>query len=362
MVAFKYPPEQVTTVLREVVVQVGRTGVLTPAAVLDPVEVGGTTVSRATLHNFEEIGRLGVRIGDHVFLERAGDVIPKIVSVVPGRRTGGEREIPVPALCPACGSRVVRDEEGVALRCPDVRCPAQVKERIRHFASRDAMDIAGLGERWVSVLVDRGLVGDYADVYGLTFEQLTGLERVGEKSARNLLAAIAAAKDRPLARLINALGIRQIGETSAAALAGRFETLDELAAADEGTLAKGHDVGEVTAAAIRAFFENPENRAVIEKLRGHGVRFRRAAGERPAPGGLSGKSFVVTGRLAGMTRQEAEGRIRALGGKIVGSVSRHTDGLICGADPGSKLARARELGVRVLSEEEFAAMLAGGGA
>jgi len=358
MVAFKFPPEQVTTVVKDVVVQVGRTGVLTPTAILEPVRVAGTTVSRATLHNFDEIGRLDVRIGDRVFLEKAGEVIPKIVSVVKEVRTGSERKIETPERCPVCGSRVEREEGEVALRCPNVRCPAQTKERIVHFASRDAMDIEGLGEKTVGMLVDRGLLADYADIYGLALPQLVTLDRMGEKSARNLLFAIASARKRPLSRLIYALGIRQVGETAARALAARFETLDEVIAADEETLASVPDIGPFTASAIRSFFATPENALVIRKLRERGVSFRRLPAEAPAQGPLAGKVVVVTGRLMRMSRREIVERIRALGGRSADSVSRRTDFLICGEDPGSKLEQARTLGVRILTEEEFERMVA----
>jgi len=357
-VAYKFPAQQVETILKEVIVQVGRTGTLTPVAVLEPVEVSGSTVSRATLHNFDEIARLGVKTGDRVFIEKGGEVIPKIVKPVPEKRTGDEKDIPLPSECPVCHSRVVKDEEGVAIRCPNVRCPAQVKERIIHFASRDAMDIEGLGEKWADVFVEKGLLSDYGDIYEkLSYEKLLDMERMAEKSAGNLMEAINRSKDRPFASLIFALGIKHIGINASEIIAERFNSLDELAGADAETLSEIPEIGPVMAQSIVDFFANAENASVIAKLKKAGVKTERTEKAAERSNKLAGMTFVITGTLAGYTRESATSMIKNAGGKVTGSVSSATDYLVCGGDPGSKLEKAKELNIKIINEKEFNSLL-----
>lgn len=354
--AFKFQPSQENTRVLKIEVQVGRTGTLTPVAHLEPVQVGGVEVSRATLHNQDEIERKDIRIGDTVIVQRAGDVIPEVVKVVASLRTGQERPFQMPDHCPVCRSPVVRLPGEAAHRCNNPNCPAQIKESIRHFASKGAMDIDGLGEKLVNQLVDKGLIRDYGDLYALTREILVPLERLAEKSADNLLAALEKSKRTSLARFLFALGIRFVGEHVAAVLAGHFGTLEALAAASEEDLLAVKEVGPQVAGSVRSFFANPENRRVIEKFRNSGVHWREGKSAPRTPK-FSGKTFVLTGRLARFSREEAKEKILALGGKVAGAVSARTDFLVAGEDPGSKLDRARELGVKVIGEEEFAMML-----
>ncbi len=358
-IAHKFPAEEAMTLLKAVEFQVGRTGALTPVARLVPVFVGGATVSNATLHNMDEVERKDVRVGDTVIVRRAGDVIPEVASVVPSKRPKNARRVKMPTKCPVCGSDVVRAEGEAVARCTGgLYCPAQRKELIRHFASRRALDIEGLGEKLVDQLVDAGLVRTPANIFSLGVPQLAELERMGEKSAANLVQAIERARHTTLARFLYALGIREVGETTAEALARHFGTLNALMAADEAALLQVPDVGPVVAAAIAAFFHEAHNREVITALRKAGVRW---AESKPAahtgPGPLSGKSFVMTGTLTGMTRDEAKARIQALGGKVSGSVSKKTDYLVVGAEPGSKLAEARKLGTAVLNEPALQRLL-----
>lgn len=354
-VAHKFPAHEENTVVREVEFQVGRTGALTPVARLEPVFVGGVTVSNATLHNMDEVERKDVRIGDTVVIRRAGDVIPEIVKVIAERRPDSARKVELPAKCPVCGSEVEREEGEAVARCTGgLFCPAQRKESLRHFASRRALDIEGLGSKIIDQLVDAGMVGSPADLYALTLEQLAGLERMAEKSAQNLLDALAKSKSTTLSRFLYGLGIRDVGESTAAALAGYFGTLDALLAADEAAIQEVPDVGPVVAAHVHHFFQQPQNLAVIEGLRQGGVHWpaqqRRAAA---SEGALNGKTFVLTGSLDSMSRDEAADRITALGGKVSGSVSKKTAYVVAGAEPGSKLAKANELGVTVLDEAGF---------
>jgi len=357
-VAYKFAPRQATTVVRDIEVQVGRTGALTPVARLVPVQVSGVEISNATLHNQDEIEKLGLLIGDTVLLQRAGDVIPQVVSVLKEKRTGKERKFTMPDRCPVCGSKAERPEGEVVARCVNFACPAQVKGRIEHFASRGAMDIEGLGEKLVGQLVEKALVRSPADLYFLTQDQLVALERMGEKSARNLLDAIEASKDRPLARCVFALGIRHVGEHVADVLAREFGTLDALLAADEARLGTTYEIGPTLAHAIREFFDSRENVAAIERLRAGGVKFpsvekRAVAADSP----FAGKTFVFTGALQRFTREEAEARVKERGGKAASSVSKRTDYVVAGEAAGSKLAKARELGVKVITEEELQRML-----
>ncbi|HMM46524.1 MAG TPA: NAD-dependent DNA ligase LigA [Thiobacillaceae bacterium] len=361
-VAHKFPAQEELTVVEAIEVQVGRTGTLTPVARLAPVFVGGVTVTNATLHNQDEVDRKDVRVGDTVIVRRAGDVIPEVVAVVAERR-------PQPApprfdillshpVCPECGSHVVRLEGEAAVRCTGgLYCPAQRKQALLHFASRRAMDIDGLGERLVDQLVDRGLVHTPADVYGLDAGTLAELDRMAEKSAANLLAAIEASKDTTLARFVFALGIRNVGETTAKDLARHFGSLDRLIAAREAELLTVRDVGPVVAQSIVQFFAEPHNQEVIGKLRAAGVHWPETAGMESIAGPLAGKTFVLTGTLPALTRDAAKERIEAAGGKVAGSVSKKTDYVVAGAEPGSKLARAEALGVPVLDEAALLALL-----
>ena len=354
-IAVKFASRQETTQIKDIVVQVGRTGVLTPVAVLSPVRVGGVEVRRATLHNLDEIERKDVRIGDTVLVGRAGDVIPEVVQVITDKRTGDERQFVMPERCPECGSEVEREEGGVAFRCLGLACPAQVKERIRHFAGRGGMDIAGLGDKLVHQLVERQMIRDVADLYGLDLPTLAGLERMGEKSAANLLAAIAASKAAPLERFLFALGIRHVGETVARDLAASFGALAPIMAATEEALLAVDGVGPEVAHAVQSFFADPANRQAIERLLAAGVAPQGPA--RADSAALAGKSFVFTGTLGKMSRHEAEEVVRAHGGKVGSTVSKATHFLVAGENPGSKAERARAVGVPILTEDEFLAML-----
>ncbi len=357
VVARKFPAQEEMTRVRDIEVQVGRTGALTPVARLEPVFVGGVTVTNATLHNEDEIRRKDVRIGDTVIVRRAGDVIPEIVAVVLERRPRNARRFVMPRKCPVCGSDVERVEGEVVARCTGgLYCPAQRKERIKHFASRRAMDIEGLGDKLVEQLVERGLVQDIADIYRLDPATLAGLERMGEKSAANLVAAIERSKSTTLARFLYALGIREVGEATARSLARHFGDLEPLMKADREALETIPDIGPVVAEHIVNFFRQPHNREVIEKMRRAGVHWPRSRPEDGA-GALAGKRFVLTGTLEHMTRDQAKERLEALGARVSGSVSGRTDYLVVGANPGSKLARARALGVRILDEDAFLKLL-----
>lgn len=358
-IAHKFPAEEAMTVLRAVEFQVGRTGALTPVARLEPVFVGGATVSNVTLHNMDEINRKDIRVGDTVIVRRAGDVIPEVVSVVLARRPKNARRIRLPRTCPVCGSEALRLEGEAVARCSGgLYCAAQRKELIRHFASRRALDIEGLGEKLVEQLVDAGLVHTPADIFGLTIPQLTDLDRMGKKSAENLIQVIEHARHTTLARFLYALGIREVGETTAQVLARHFGTLEALMKADATALVQVPDVGPVVAASIAAFFHEPHNRQVVGALRKAGVRWPEHIGTPlTEPGPLSGKTFVLTGTLASMTRDDAKAGIQALGGKVSGSVSGKTDYLVVGAEPGSKLAEARKLGIGLMDEAAFKRLL-----
>ncbi|MFN8625479.1 MAG: NAD-dependent DNA ligase LigA [Candidatus Binatia bacterium] len=346
-VAYKFKAQQGTTVVRDIVPSVGRTGVITPTAQLEPVPVGGVTISSASLHNMDEIERKDVRIGDTVLIERAGDVIPYIVKVVLDKRSGRERKFHMPKTCPACGSDVVREADAAAFRCIGMSCPAQLREHIRHFGSKHGLDIDGLGEKLVAQLVDKGWVTNVADLYDLTKEQLVELERFGDKSAQNLCDAIAGSKRATLARLLYGLGIPQVGEHMATVLADHFGSVEALQHASEGELLAVREVGPETAAAIRAFFHSPQNRSVLDRLARAGLR--PTAERRRYAGTLAGKTFVLTGVLSA-PRDEVAQTIQAHGGRVSGSVSKKTDYVVVGVDPGSKFDKARELGVLAIDE------------
>jgi DNA ligase (NAD+) len=356
-IAYKYEPERALTRLRDITVQVGRTGVLTPVAELDPVFVSGSTVSRATLHNEEEVHRKDIRIGDHVLIEKAGEVIPAVVEVAKEQRDGSEQIFTMPTACPSCGGSVLREEGQVALRCTNPSCGAQLRRRLEHYAARGAMDIEGLGESMVEQLVDAGLVQDLPQIYDLTREPLLELERMGEKSAANLLAGIAASKERPLWRLLFGLGIIHVGATAARKLADRFRTLDALAAATEEDLKSTEDVGDIMATSIRQWFENPKVQELLEKLRSAGLNFgERDEHATTGEGPLKGTTWVLTGTLS-TPRDEVAEMIRRAGGTVSSSVSKKTTYLLAGEEAGSKLDKARKFGVKILSEEEFRGMV-----
>jgi DNA ligase (NAD+) len=352
-IAHKFPAQEELTVVRGVEFQVGRTGALTPVARLEPVFVGGVTVSNATLHNMDEVERKDVRIGDTVIVRRAGDVIPEIVGVVLDRRPEDARVVELPAKCPICGSDVERGEDEAIARCiGGLVCPAQRKEAIRHFASRRALNIEGFGEKLVDQLVDKNLVETPADLYRLTVEQLAELERLGEKSAQKLASAVEKSKETTYARFLYGLGIGNVGEATASALANEFGTLEELLAADDERLQQVPDIGPVVAKAIRAFLHEPHNVEVIQALLAAGIRWPKVPPKsRDLP--LRGKTFVITGSLQTMTRDEAKARLQALGAKVSGSVSKKTTALIVGTDPGSKLQNAQTLNVEIWSEDQF---------
>ena len=349
-IAFKYPARQETTVVNDIIVQVGRTGTLTPVAVLEPVQVGGVTVSRSTLHNMDEIERLGLQIGDTVLLERAGEVIPHVLKVV--KEGKNRRPFRMPTKCPECGSAIHKAEGEVAYRCVNAACPAKRKESLLHFAGRHAMDIDGLGEKIVDQLVDKGLVKDVADLYSLKLDQVADLERMAEKSAQNLLDEIAASKKQPLSRLIYALGMRFVGERTGQLLAENFGSLEELEEAKPEDLEKVTEVGPKVSESIVEFFSEPANRKLIKKLHAAGVRPTAEKREIKSQK-LAGKSFVFTGALERRSREEAGELVQQHGGKLSGSVSKKTDYVVVGADPGSKYDKAKELGVTVLTESEF---------
>ncbi len=356
-IAYKYESERVETHLIDIVVQVGRTGTLTPVAHLEPVFVSGSTVARATLHNEEEIKRKDIRIGDIVVIEKAGEVIPAVVEVKTSARTGKEKKFRMPNKCPVCGGKIVQDEGQVALRCVNAQCPAQLKRRIEHFASRGAMDIEGLGEMMVEQLVEKQLVQDVSDIYELTKEKMSILQRMGEKSIANLLGAIEGSKTRPLWRLIFALGILHVGVSSARSLADHFGSLDELMNASVDELQRIPDVGEVVAQSIHDYFQEPRNRKVIAHLEKLGVRPTVEPKKKTRDSAIAGSTFVITGTLS-QPRDEIAETIIARGGKVSGSVSKKTNYVLAGEDAGSKLEKAKQLGVRVIDESEFRKLLA----
>ncbi|MGI6036782.1 MAG: NAD-dependent DNA ligase LigA [Limnochordia bacterium] len=356
-IAYKFPPQEATTKVLDIIVQVGRTGALTPLAILEPVEVDGSTVSRASLHNEDIVAQKDVRIGDTVVIHKAGDIIPEIVKVLPNERTGQERPFQMPAHCPACGGRVFRLPEEVVRRCVNTACPAQVLERLIHFASREAMDIEGLGPAVISQLIDKGYVSDPGDLYTVTEEQLLTLNRVGPKSAAKLLGAIAASKDRPGHRLLYALGIRHVGSEVARELMTHFPDVPTLLAASAEELVQVPSIGDKIAASIKDFAAEEHNMELVDRLARLGLNLRGEEQVGRTEGSLQGKTFVLTGTLEGMSRREATEAINARGGKVTGSVSRKTDYVVVGDDPGSKLTKAQELGITIIDEGAFLELL-----
>jgi DNA ligase (NAD+) len=356
-IAYKYEAQQETTQILDIQAQVGRTGTITPVAIMQPVMVGGVTVSRATLHNEDEIERLGVMIGDTVVIQRAGDVIPEVVKVIESKRPKDAKKFKFPQKCPVCGGEVVRLEGEVAYRCQNVNCPAQLKEGIRHFASKLAMNIDGLGEKLIEQLVDKGLVKSFADLYFLNKDKLAELERMAEKSAQNIIDAIANSRDVSFDRFIYALGMRHVGEHMARVLAKEFGSLQNLIKADAERLQQIHEVGPQVAESVTRFFKEKKNLAAIERLKKGGVKIREVAKPRVADKKFAGKTFVFTGALEKFSRDEAEQLVDERGGRASGSVSKKTDYVVAGPGAGSKLDKARELGVTVISEEEFLKMV-----
>ena len=355
--AFKYPPEQKESVVEDIVVQVGRTGVLTPKAVIKAVRLAGTTVTNATLHNQDFITEKDIRIGDTVLVQKAGEIIPEIVSVIKEKRPQGTQPYFLPTTCPVCGAPVERDEDGAHIRCTGAECPAQRLRHLVHFASRDAMDIEHLGPAVVEALVGAGLVKGPGDLYHLKAEDVEQLERMGKKSAENLIAAIEKSKSAGLGRLLFAFGIRQVGQKAGKVLAARFGTLDALMAADAETLTAVPDIGAITAQSLLEWFRSPQSVHLIETLRAAGVSFQST--EAPAGEALAGKTFVLTGTLEHLGRKEATERIEAQGGKVSGSVSKKTSYVVAGEAAGSKLQKATELGIPVLTEAQLLSMLEG---
>jgi len=350
-VAVKFAPTQAATVIEDIILGIGRTGVLTPVAVMKPVQVGGVTVTHATLHNEDEILKKGVHVGDTVIVQRAGDVIPEVVKVIESKRTGREKPFRMPERCPFCDSPVVRPEGEVAYRCVNPDCGAQLRERIKHFVSRNGMDIEGIGDKIVSRLLEAGIIRDAADLYRITKEQLLELERFADKSAENLIAAIAGSKRPPLERFLFALGIRHVGEYVAKILAKTFGSVPAIEAASQEELTAVEGIGPTIAESIYRFFRDPHQVRLVRKLEEAGVK--PMARKRPAAGALRGKTFVFTGGLKGLTREKAKEMVESLGGAAASSVSKKTDYVVAGEDPGSKYDKAKALGVTILDEEAF---------
>nr|MBA2493250.1 NAD-dependent DNA ligase LigA [Acidobacteriota bacterium] len=357
-IAYKYPAMQATTRLNDIIVQVGRTGALTPVAYLEPVQLAGTTVARASLHNEDEIKRLGIKLGDWVLIEKSGEIIPQILQVIESKRDGNETDYEFPTYCPVCGFDAVRPEGEAVTRCSNTDCPAKVKARILYFAARKAMDIEGLGDILVEKLVDLGLVKNVADLYSLTLEQVSELERMAEKSATNLINQIEASKTRGLQRLLFGLDIRHVGERYAKILARAFRSIEKLAEASVEELDAIHEIGKTVAVSVFNFFQNPRNQEIIERLKAAGVKMKIDGDSSIVlDENFAGKTFVLTGKLEQFTRDEAAKFIEERGGRVSSTVSKKTDYVVAGADAGSKLSKAENLGVKIINEEEFENMI-----
>jgi len=355
-VAYKFPPKQVTTKITDIIIQVGRTGALTPVAVLEPVELSGSTISRATLHNEDEIKRKDIRVGDTVFIEKAGEVIPEVIKPVKEKRTGNEKIFTMPKKCPVCGSDVVRPEDEAVSRCIGLSCSAQLKNSLHHFASRHAMNIDGLGPAVIDQLVDKKIVRDISGLYTLKIDVLANLERMGEKSAQNLLDEIEESKSNEFSRLLFGLGIRHVGRHIASLLSENFSSVDELMDAQKEEIEKIEGIGSVVAESIVLFFKDKKNREIIEKLRKNGVKMKSKVEKK---GIFSGKKFVFTGTLEKYSRSEAEGIVGSLGGSFTSSVSKNVDFVVAGKEPGSKYEKAKKLGIKIINEDEFEKMVEG---
>jgi len=354
-IAYKFPPAQATTIVEDIKVQVGRTGAITPVAQLKPIHLAGVVVKRATLHNEDEVKRKGIKIGDHVVVQRAGEVIPEVVSVVKEKRKGDEKEFHMPKKCPVCGGDLYRGEDEAILRCINASCPAQVKERIRHFTTREAMDIEHIGPSVVDQLVEKGLVKDVSDLYLLSMESLVGLERFADKSAQNIIESIGKSKGRPHERLLYALGIRMVGKHIASLICKRYDSIEDLFYVKSDDLQKIEGVGPKVADSVAKFFSEKENRHLVERLKSFGVNIKRDKPKGPQP--LLDKTFVFTGTLNNISRADAEELVRSLGGHPSSSVSKNTDYVVVGDDPGSKAEKAKKLGVKIISEDEFTSMV-----
>ena len=350
-VAYKFEPKQGTTKIKDIVIQVGRTGALTPVAIMEPVRLGGVEVSRATLHNQDEIDKKDIRVGDTVIIQRSGDVIPEVVKVVETKRTGGEERFTMPEGCPVCGAEVFKPEDEAVYRCLGLSCPAKLKETVKHFASKRAMGIDGLGDKLVTQLTDKGLVKNVADLYFLSKEDITSLERIAEKSAENILDSIEASKESTLERLVYALGIRHVGEHISKILASRFQNMEGLIKAREEELTNIHEIGPEVAKSVIKFFKQRDNLGVIERLKEAGVKYPEIEPRKETS--MEGMTFVFTGSLASFTRDEAKRMVEELGGKVSSNVSGRTAYVIAGERPGSKVEKARALGVRIITEDEF---------
>ncbi len=356
-IAYKFPPEQMTTVIKDIIVGVGRTGALTPVAILDPVNISGSTVQRATLHNEDEIKRKDIRIGDTVLIQKAGEIIPEVVKVIKEKRSGSERVFIMPSKCPVCDSEVVKLEGEVVSRCNNVSCPAQTKERIKHFVSRQAMDIEGLGSALIEQLVDNKLINDFADLYYFKKDELIKLERMGDKSSENIIKAIEDSKNRPLSSLIYALGIRYVGDYASKLIARKINSIYNLQNMTLEELVDVHGIGLKTAESILLFFRKNENMQIIERLQNAGVVLTSKKEETAKESTLKGIQFVLTGTLENFNREEAKNLIEQLGGRVTGNVTKKTDYLVLGKEPGQKYQKAKEMKIKIINEEEFVKML-----